>query len=292
MKWDYASREAELEAIGWYLTGRLDANSKLDLELGTAVNACEHLRHAIKLPGIGRFLKVPFKRARTAVVLSADFKTGQWLDIPEFPQFPCTKFSPSSREALLNYFNAEQPAFYPADIRELEDWGVLKDLSKLAKSSKHAKQTVTGEIGVFRQTSVIPFTVDFSARLKVVERSFQRWKEENRSRFAKDGRSLAGTRAANNPLVELKDLAVARLLYLHSFDVRQASKWAHDSQPLDASRRIIPWFNKKQDAKERSRLFEDSRDWDRALKRFEKTFAGWHRAAKRFEKRQRALGLQ
>ena len=56
IKWDYASRDFELEAIGWYLTGRLDSQTKLDSRLGAGVNAYEYLRHAVEVPNRRRFL--------------------------------------------------------------------------------------------------------------------------------------------------------------------------------------------------------------------------------------------
>ena len=64
IKWSYASRADELEAIRWYLTGRLDQQTKLDLEWGAAVNAHEHLRHVVSLPELGRFVKVPLRPIR------------------------------------------------------------------------------------------------------------------------------------------------------------------------------------------------------------------------------------
>jgi hypothetical protein len=61
VKWSYASRDDELEAVCWYLTGRLDSQTKLDSQLGAIVNIYEHLRHAVTLPDLGRFLQLPMR---------------------------------------------------------------------------------------------------------------------------------------------------------------------------------------------------------------------------------------
>ena len=84
-KWSYASPDYELDAIRWYLTGRLDAETKLDSALGTAVNAYEYLRHAIELPALRelsadqKFLHVPRKFPGGGTLLSPDPETGQSL---------------------------------------------------------------------------------------------------------------------------------------------------------------------------------------------------------------------
>lgn len=272
--WSYESRADELEAIRWYLTRRLDQQTKLDPELGIAVNAYEHLRHVVKLPDLGRFIRVPLKPFRTSSWLWADRGTAQWLKIPEFPKLPFTKLCAASQNTVLGYFNAEYPAFYPMDITEVADWGVLKELSKLAKDAKHSERRVVAEVELSESLhSVIVFSIDFSAGAERAEHWFKRWHQENKHRFAKTGRSQAGTRAKNNPLGELKDLAVARLLALHSFNQTEASRWARTNRPLDAEGRVIRWFNRRNAKKPgggASRLFNDPRNWDRAARRFEK----------------------
>src|SRR5262249_21233408 len=95
------------------------------------------------------------------------------------------------------------------------------------------------------------------------------WIRQHRHRFV-DGRSLAGRRAKNNPCIALKDLAIARLLYLHNFDVQEAVKWARKSHPLDPNSRLIPWFNKR-GSKLFSGIFKDPRDWMPPVRRFEKS---------------------
>jgi hypothetical protein len=278
VKWSHASDDGELEAIRWYLTAHLDQQTKLDLEWGAAVNAYEHLRHVVNIPNLGRFVQVPLRFIRTSVGLCADPETGQWLKIPEFPELPFTELSPRSKNTLFTYFKAEYPAFYPMDITEVADWGVLKDLSRLAKDGKRSEETVVAEIEVSSQHSAIVFSVDFSAGAKRAEYWFtKRWLKENKHRFAKDGRSQAGTRAKNNPLVELKDLAVARLLALHSFNRIEASRWARTKQPRDSEGRVIPWFNRRnaENAGAASPLFKDLRDLDRAARRFEKNLQAY-----------------
>ena len=42
VEWPGKSRRRELEAIRWYLTGRLDVDTKLDLSLGNAVADYEY----------------------------------------------------------------------------------------------------------------------------------------------------------------------------------------------------------------------------------------------------------
>ena len=243
IKWSYVSRDDELEAIRWYLTGRLDQQTELDLKWGAAVNAYEHLRHVVNLPELGRFVQVPLKLIRTGVLLGTDVKTE--LKTPEFPELPFTELSTTSKNAVLFYCKAECPTFYPMDITEVADWGVLKDLSKLAKDEKNSEKTVIAEVEVSPQHSAIVCSVDFSAGAKRAKYWIERWIEENKNRFAKSGRPQAGTRAKNNPLVELKDLAVARLLALHSFDPIKASRWARANQPRNSEGRLIPWFNRR-----------------------------------------------
>jgi hypothetical protein len=271
IKWSYSSRDDELEAIRWYLVGRLDPQTKLDLRLSIGVNLYEYLRHAVHRPNPGRFLQVPMKSIGACEVIFADPQTGQWLKIPEFPKLPFPKLSLSSKAIALEFLNAKYPAFNPVDIAELAHWGVLKELSELGKIAKGSEQIVPGEIEVFRQTSVIPFAVNFGAGVKEFERSVQHWIRENRHRFAKDGRSLAGARARDNPCNQLKDLAVARLLSLHGFDIGEASKWARRSQPRDSEGRLVPWFNKRGGrGRWLSGIFKDQRDWMRAVERFQK----------------------
>jgi hypothetical protein len=273
VKWSRASDDGELEAIRWYLTGHLDRRTKLDLELGAAVNAYEHLRHLVNIPELGSSVQVPLKPIRASVWLRADPKTGQWLKIPEFPELPFTELTPSSKKTVFSYFKAEYPAFYPMDITEVADWGILKDLSRLAKDGKRSEERVVAEIEVSPQESAIVFSVDFSAGAKRAEYWFtKRWLKENKHRFANDGRRSSGTRAKNNPLLELKDLAVARLLALHDFDRTKASRWAWSNQPRDSQGKVIPWFNRRNAkyAGATSPLFEDLRDWNRATKRFER----------------------
>jgi hypothetical protein len=282
LKWDYASREDELEAIRWYLVGRLDVQTKLSSQLGAAVNAYEHLRHAVKFPTFQQSFRVQLKLVGISIQLWTDPVTGRLLLAPEFPARPFTKLSPGSREAVLRDFEPKLLAFYPTAIWELDYWGVLKKLSELAKDD--AEETATGEVEVFSQVSVIPFTVDFLAGVTGAQQSFRRWIKENKHRFAeRDGRSLAGARAKNNPLGQLKDLAAARLLALHNFDPAQASRWAWENQPRDSQGRVIPWFKmrnaKTRKTKEASPVFEDLRDWNQTAKRFEKnldTFLVWH----------------
>jgi hypothetical protein len=270
-KWGYSSPEEELETIRWYLVGRLDLQTKLDPRLSVGVNAYEYLRHAVHLPNLGRFLQVPMKSIGACEAIFPDPETGQWLKVPEFPKLPFPKLSLSSKEIVLEFLNAKYPAFNPVDIAELAYWGVLEELLELAKITKGSERIVPAEIEVFRQTSVIPFAVNFGAGVKEAERSVQHWIRENRHRFAKDGRSLAGARARNNPSGELKDLAIARLLYLNDFNIQEASKWARKSRPRDSDGRLIPWFNKRGGrGRWFSGPFKDQRDWTRALERFKK----------------------
>jgi hypothetical protein len=271
VEWSYRSRDDELEAIRWYLTGHLDAQTKLDLEWGAAVNAYEHLRHVVKLPNRARSLQVPLKLIRTAWYFLADAKTE--LHLPQFPELPFGKLSPTSKNSVLRRFNgAEYPAFHPMDITEVHDWGVLEDLAKLYKASKRSEDTVVAEVEVSPQQSVIVCSIDFDAGPARAEHWFKRWIETNKHRFAKAGRSQAGTRAKNSPLIELKDLAVARLLALHSFNSNEASRWARSNQPRDSEGKKIPWFNKRsaKNGGAVSALFKEHRDWNRAASRFEK----------------------
>jgi hypothetical protein len=274
-KWSYTSRDGELEAIRWYLTGRLDQQTELDLEWGAAVNAYEHLRHVVNLPALGRFVQVPLKLIRTGVWLQADVKAE--LEIPEFPKLPFSELSSTSKNTVLRCFNAEYPAFYPMDVTEVHDWGVLKDLEKLYKDGKHSEKTVIGEVEVSPQHSVIVFSVDFGSGPNRAKHWFNRWIEENKHRFAGDGRALAGDRAKNSPLVELKDLAVARLLALHSFDHIKASTWARTDRRRDSEGKVIPWFNRRgaKNAGAASPLFRDYRNWNRAAARFEKNLLSY-----------------
>lgn len=270
VEWEYASIDDEREAIRWYLRRHLNAETKLDLELGLAVNAYEYLRHVVKLPDLGRFIQVPLKAIRTGVWLSADVKAE--LEIEEFPKLPFTKLSTASKKTVLGRFNAECPTFYPMDITEVADCGVLRDLAQLAQDGKHSEGRVVAEVQVSPQHSAIVLSIDFGAGPKRAEYWIKRWIEENKHQFAKAGRTLAGTRAKNSPLIELKDLAVARLLALHSFNSKKASQWARTDRPRDSDGRVIRWFNRRgaKNAGAASPLFKEFRDWDRAAVRFEK----------------------
>jgi hypothetical protein len=284
IEWDYVSREDELEAVRWYMVGRLDVRTKLNPQLGASVNAHEHLRHAVKFSTSQRSFRVHLKLVGETIQLWAD-STGQlFCNVPEFPKLPFTKLPPDSRKAVLWQFEPGLLAFYPTAAWKLEHWGVLKKLSELAKDWIDVEGPVIGEVEVFSQVSVIPFTVDFGASVTEAQRSFGRWIKENEYRFAeKEGRSLAGARAKNNPLGELKDLSVARLLALHKFDPVQASRWAWENQPRDSQGRIIPWFKMRntdvRKSKKASPVFVDLRDWKQTVERFEKNleaFLVWH----------------
>jgi hypothetical protein len=272
IEWDYASREDELEAIRWYLTGHLDLQTKLDLRLGTAVNIYEYLRHAVKRPNL-KFLQLPMKAIGAYELIWPDPETGQWLKVPEFPQLPFTKLTADSRETVLRFLDAKFPAFQDVGVQEFVDWGIAKALSKLAKVSKYSKERVIAEVEVCPQISVIPFVVDFSKGPKEAERAAVDWIRQNRHRFT-DGRSLAGRRAGDNPCLGLKDLAVTRLLYFHNSDVKEARKWARKSHPRDPNDHLIPWFNKR-GAKPFSDVLKDPRDWMLAVPRFKKNLQGF-----------------
>jgi hypothetical protein len=171
----YASREGELEAIRWYLAGRLDVHTKLNSQLGAAVNAYEHLRHSIEFASYQQSFRVQLKLVGISIQLWVDPVTGRLLSAPEFPELPFTKLSPGSRVAVLRNFEPKLLLFYPTAIWELDYWGILKKLSELAKDSNNAEGTATGEVKVFSQLSVIPFTADFGAGITGAQRSFLRW---------------------------------------------------------------------------------------------------------------------
>jgi hypothetical protein len=274
IEWDYASREDELEAIRCYLTGRLDLQRKLDLRLGTIVNIYEYLRHAVKfpfpenpdLPNHGKVLQLPMKAIGACELIWPDLETGQWLKVSEFPTLPFTKLCESSRGVVLSFLEAQSPAFHVLDITELADWGLLDEFSELAEVSASSKERVPAEIEFSEGKSVFAIEVNFGAGVKAVDRFYERWKEENRHRFA-NARSLAGVRANAGCLLGLKDLAAARLLALQDYDPIEASQWAQTNQPRDPEKRRIPWVNKRK-GKGRSLLFRNLRDWDRAVNRF------------------------
>ena len=280
INWDYASGDDELEVVRWYLAARLDLQTKLESRLGISACAYEYLRHAIKLPMIevprlGKALQIPMENIGACQWIWPDRETGRWLAIPEFPQLPFAKLSLNSRRTVLEFLDAQYPAVSDIDIAEFADWGVSETLSELAKVSEHSKERVIAQAEVFARTCVIPITIDFGRSLKEAERSAVDLIRQYRDRFA-DGRSLAGRRAVNNPCAALKDLAVARLLYLHSFDIQQASKWARKFQPRDSDGRLIPWFNKRGGrGKAFSGVFKDPRDWMLAVRRFGKKLQGF-----------------
>ena len=72
-KWSYTSRDGELEAIRWYLTGRLDQQTELDLEWGAAVNAYEHLRHVVNR------MRIHSADSQIKVDPAEDFQSGRLL---------------------------------------------------------------------------------------------------------------------------------------------------------------------------------------------------------------------
>jgi hypothetical protein len=121
IKWNYASRDDELEAIRWYLVGRLDPQTKLKSQLGTAVNAFEYLRHAIELPARGEFLQVPMKRTGARAWLFADPETGRWLKTPEFPRLLSQSYLLTPEKLS---WTALTPNIRPSTPRTLLSWRI------------------------------------------------------------------------------------------------------------------------------------------------------------------------
>jgi hypothetical protein len=87
----------------------------------------------------------------------------------------------------------------------------------------------------------------------------------------KEGRACAGQRTKDYPCPKLKDLAAARLLALHKFDLAEANKWAEQNQPRDRNGKRFAWFGNK--ARNSSGpLFQVAREGRRSLARFERNF--------------------
>jgi hypothetical protein len=258
VNWKYASPGDELEAIRWYLTGRLDARTKIDAILGAAISAYEYLRHAIEHPA---FPKNPFSDAYALSV---------FCKMPEFPRLPFSKISLADRNDFLFLFNTEQSAFFPAWILELADSGVLERFAQLALTSRERSARERAEVQIAPGKSVIAFQVNFGVGKAAVKRGFGRWLARHKARFGRESRAKAGARAKDNPCAKLKDLAAARLLALHDFNVEEASRWARAHQPRDSGGRSIPWFRSRYGSDPRSPLFKDLRDWRSSLHRFDR----------------------
>jgi hypothetical protein len=130
VKWPYESRERELEAIRWYLTGRLDIDTKLDVSLGNAVAAYEYLRHVAGTPAFPNWKQLQ-KDPEAALELYLKPDIARILLANRFPKAPFYRLSKKTQRQIKFWFSDDRgSAVRCQDIRVLHARGVLGRVCK------------------------------------------------------------------------------------------------------------------------------------------------------------------
>lgn len=270
--WRYECRNDELEALRWYLTGRLDVNVKLTYPLGNAVAIYELLRHLSTPPEYPDSLTGLVQTKPTlALALLNNPVVAEIVLSNGFREVPFYRLLPKTQAAIIRWISYT-PSVYCEDIRALHARDVYQKQIERAQAMAAADSYVPAEIKCSPEVSVISFTIFHSHGLASVQRGFAQWLKANKHRFPKGGRAAAGLRQKDNPCYKLKDVAVARLLSLNKFDPDEANTWTEYNQPCDKDGKHFAWFRNKGE-NSRGPLFRNRRDWKRSLNRFEKSVA-------------------
>jgi hypothetical protein len=264
--WHWESIDDEYRANRWYLTGRLDVDTKLDRSLANAVEVFEYLRHAAADPIFLNWKERCQEDPDLAGLLNLCCGIGEIVLSEGFPKLPFFRLPPENKEEIRCWFGASAARW--EDFRDLHAQGInlIEFCDRIEEGEDiHAESEANEKEGVFH------FMIPYSAGISAAQREFARLLQANRFRFPK-GRALAGARKKGNPLSRLKDLVCARLLALHDFKYKKVNNWVKYYCPCAKDGTKFPVFGKKR-KNSGDPLFKATRDAHRALARFEKNLA-------------------
>ena len=197
VQWQWRSLDDELRALGPYLTGRLDVDTKLNHSLANAVEVFEYLRHAAADPTFPNWKERCREDPDLAALLDLCGGIGEIVLSEGFPELPFYRLPPERKAEIRCWVNGFDTSVARwEDFRDLHAQGInLIDFSDRIEGSDDIPAASEAD----EKEEVFHFTVPYSAGISAARREFARCLQANRNRFPK-GRALAGSRKKKSSL--------------------------------------------------------------------------------------------
>lgn len=274
--WPKGSRAVELGAILLYAKGEFP--NRQGYAFGDTSLLWEVLRHNQKVREIVRKLHLPRDpRQFENYVFSAPI--GFIVNTPGFPQLPFAALNSETRSELAELFTAGQKAVECADIRRLDIQGYLKWLVQRAQELRDVGATKDPNVSWKLRDNLNPgeivFDVTFTVRghmgiyaaAESVKAELNKMAKQDPKLFS-EPRTPHYFQKARDPRLPLRDLAIARLVYLLGFE--GALNWTREKrgakvlQPMKAEEWNF-YFNERK-RENPGALFDGRREyWERAI---------------------------
>jgi len=126
VQWQWRSLDDELRALGPYLTGRLDVDTKLNHSLANAVEVFEYLRHAAADPTFPNWKERCREDPDLAALLDLCGGIGEIVLSEGFPELPFYRLPPERKAEIRCWVNGFDTSVARwEDFRDLHAQGII-----------------------------------------------------------------------------------------------------------------------------------------------------------------------